>query len=364
VTLEATQEAFRRAIALDSGFAPAYIHATELALRLGGAAAGRRTLAGLLALGPAGYEAGAAHLAQALLDPERAQSPAVEAALDTLSDLAMAHAITHLQYYPDSAESAVRVARAWAERSSGSLSDLRWLLAFRGHVDEAYQVLEQSDWRTPQVTNWFAQSTFAELALLGALPDDTVRAVYDAWLSAGYGQGTYLANRWRADRGDTVSLQRIIQISEIGLDQLRGAQHPDTALVWWASQCATAYLSLARGDTTAALEEFDTLKEWPTVPWAYKERLTRAQLLAAVGRDEEAATILDQIPSVGYVPGPVEVIWILERARVNDRLGNREKAVESYSYVMDVWRNADPLLQPFVEEARTALARLAGEPSR
>jgi hypothetical protein len=224
--------------------------------------------------------------------------------------------------------------------------------------------LEQSDWRTPQVTNWFAQSTFAELALLGALPDDTVRAVYDAWLSAGYGQGTYLANRWRADRGDTVSLQRIIQISEIGLDQLRGAQHPDTALVWWASQCATAYLSLARGDTTAALEEFDTLKEWPTVPWAYKERLTRAQLLAAVGRDEEAATILDQIPSVGYVPGPVEVIWILERARVNDRLGNREKAVESYSYVMDVWRNADPLLQPFVAEARTALARLAGEPSR
>jgi tetratricopeptide (TPR) repeat protein/tRNA A-37 threonylcarbamoyl transferase component Bud32 len=364
VTLEATQEAFRRAIALDSGFAPAYIHATELALRLGGAAAGRRTLAGLLALGPAGYEAGAAHLAQALLDPERAQSAAVEAALDTLSDLAMAHAITHLQYYPDSAESAVRVARAWAERSSGSLSDLRWLLAFRGHVDEAYQVLEQSDWRTPQVTNWFAQSTFAELALLGALPDDTVRAVYDAWLSAGYGQGTYLANRWRADRGDTVSLQRIIQISEIGLGQLRGAQHPDTALVWWASQCATAYLSLARGDTTAALEEFDTLKEWPAVPWAYKERLTRAQLLAAVGRDEEAATILDQIPSVGYVPGPVEVIWILERARVNDRLGNREKAVESYSYVMDVWRNADPLLQPFVTEARTALARLAGEPSR
>jgi hypothetical protein len=89
-----------------------------------------------------------------------------------------------------------------------------------------------------------------------------------------------------------------------------------------------------------------------------------AQLLTAVGRDGEAAAVLDQIPSVGYLPGPVEVIWILERARVNDRLGNREKAVESYSYVADVWRNADPLLQPFVEEAREALARLVGEPSR
>jgi hypothetical protein len=35
--------------------------------------------------------------------------------------------------------------------------------------------------------------------------------------------------------------------------------------------------------------------------------------------------------------------------------------VRDYSYVMDAWRNADPLLQPHVEEARQALARLVGE---
>jgi tRNA A-37 threonylcarbamoyl transferase component Bud32/tetratricopeptide (TPR) repeat protein len=364
VTLEAVYDAFRHSIELDSGFAPAYIHATELALRLEGVEVGRRTLAALLTLGPVGYEAGAAHLAQALLDPARAQSAEVEAALDTLSDLAMTHAITHLQYYPDSAESALRVARALAERSPAGASDLRWQLAFRGHVGESYQVLEEVDWRTPQVRYWAVQSTFAELALLGVFPDDTVRAVYDAWLNANYGEGVYLANRWWADRGDTVSLQRLMRISETRLDQLRGAQDPDTALVGWAHQCATAYLALARGDTAAALGEFEALRDWPTVPWAYKERLTRAQLLMAVGRDEEAATVLEQIPSVGYPPGPVEVMWILERARVNDRLGNREKAVESYAYVADVWRHADPLLQPFVEEARGALARLVGEPRR
>lgn len=45
----------------------------------------------------------------------------------------------------------------------------------------------------------------------------------------------------------------------------------------------------------------------------------------------------------------------------NDRLGNREKAAEGYASVVDVWRDADPLLQPFVEEARRALQRLVAE---
>ena len=361
VTLEATYDAFRGSIALDSSYAPAYIHATELALRLEGVDAGRRTLAALLALEPVGYEAGAAHLALALLDPERAQSAELEAELDTLSDLAMTHAFTHLQYYPDSAESAVRIARAWAERSSDVRYQLRWVLAFRGHLNEAYRAIQQVDWRIPETRFWTAQAAFAELALLGAFPDDTVRAVYDAWLDAGYGEGVFLTHRWRADRGDTAALRRIIQVGEERLPERRAAVSPDSALGIWGTQCARAYLSLARGDTAAALEAFEALRDWPTVPWAYKERLTRAQLLAAVGRDAEAAAVLDQIPSVGYPPAPVEVVWILERARVNDRLGNREKAAEGYAYVVDVWRDADPLLQPFVEEARRALRRLVAE---
>ncbi len=41
-----------------------------------------------------------------------------------------------------------------------------------------------------------------------------------------------------------------------------------------------------------------------------------------------------------------------------------DKAIRDYSYVMDVWRSADALLQPFVDESRTAVSRLAGEPRR
>ncbi len=55
------------------------------------------------------------------------------------------------------------------------------------------------------------------------------------------------------------------------------------------------------------------------------------------------------------------VQWALERARLNDVLGNHAAAREDYSYVLDAWRNADPELQPYVAEARGALMRLAGE---
>jgi hypothetical protein len=58
---------------------------------------------------------------------------------------------------------------------------------------------------------------------------------------------------------------------------------------------------------------------------------------------------------------PVEVLRALERGRVNERLGNRERAVEGYSKVLQAWRNPDPELRAYVDEARAALVRLSAE---
>ena len=57
--------------------------------------------------------------------------------------------------------------------------------------------------------------------------------------------------------------------------------------------------------------------------------------------------------------GPWFVLATLERGRVAERLGEREKAIESYRFVTEAWRRPDPELQPYVSEAREALARLA-----
>ena len=59
---------------------------------------------------------------------------------------------------------------------------------------------------------------------------------------------------------------------------------------------------------------------------------------------------------------PSEILWTLERARVAERLGEREMAARDYQYVMGVWRHADPQLQPYVAEAREGLMRVSGEP--
>jgi hypothetical protein len=52
------------------------------------------------------------------------------------------------------------------------------------------------------------------------------------------------------------------------------------------------------------------------------------------------------------------VLATLEHGRVAERLGEREKAIESYRLVTEAWRRADPELQPYVSEAREALGRL------
>ena len=54
------------------------------------------------------------------------------------------------------------------------------------------------------------------------------------------------------------------------------------------------------------------------------------------------------------------VTWILERARLADRLGQTETALRDYRFVSQVWADAVPELQPIVREAEEAVARLGG----
>jgi hypothetical protein len=60
-------------------------------------------------------------------------------------------------------------------------------------------------------------------------------------------------------------------------------------------------------------------------------------------------------------PSPTRALWALERARLAERLGERDKAKRWYGYHIDIWRQADPELQSTVREARQALERLTAE---
>ncbi|HEX6941651.1 MAG TPA: hypothetical protein VF128_01920 [Gemmatimonadaceae bacterium] len=47
-------------------------------------------------------------------------------------------------------------------------------------------------------------------------------------------------------------------------------------------------------------------------------------------------------------------------AELYDAKGNREKAMSHYSKFIDLWKNADPDLQPLVQKAKERLAQLQG----
>jgi hypothetical protein len=91
------------------------------------------------------------------------------------------------------------------------------------------------------------------------------------------------------------------------------------------------------------------------------EKFTLAELAAARGQDREAAAIYDRwLRARNW--SPLFVIGRLNRARVAERLGDRDQAVGLYQYVVDAWRHADPELRPHVAAAQDGLDRLAGEP--
>jgi DNA-binding SARP family transcriptional activator/TolB-like protein len=89
-----------------------------------------------------------------------------------------------------------------------------------------------------------------------------------------------------------------------------------------------------------------------------RERYLRAELLHELGRDEEA---LGWYGGLGEI-FPYDVIYVapshLRQAEIHERAGLRSEAAEHYERFIAMWEEADPELQPMLEEARRRLAAL------
>jgi hypothetical protein len=291
--------------------------------------------------------------------------------------------LDHLGWWADSGEAGVRLARALTLRSgtgvdfmSDTLMYHQYLaveLAYRGHLYEAYAA-DRRLLLDPNASRFSAfLDPFLSLSLLGVIPESLAAATFGGALEPGkaWPVHRWVTARqlrglpWWLSRGDTASMARF------ALRARQEAQTQPSARGKLRSRylhaAATAYLALARADSAEALGLFQAIPDTLRLENdCYYEKLTEARLLDALGHARQAGAVLDRwVWSCGghfLAPlGPLFVIGVLDRGRIAQGLGERQKAIDSYQFVVDVWRHADRELEPYVREARAGLERLAAE---
>ena len=356
ITDRSVLDAFDRSIALDSAFAPAYIHPVELALNERGPAASLQYARAYLALNPTDKQADAIRLAAVLLDPRESASPATRALLDTISGTVIRKAWNALRRWPDSAETAVRLLRALERRSVRSPTykedsvfvgpRLPLELAYRGRLHEAYEALGTRPARL-----------YSELTLLGAIQPDSASAALSGWMARGLLQIRY-ALPWWAERRMVAPIDSFRRIAD---SVAHDAKAPDRMLGIYGGAAARAYALLARSDT-GATAAFLTLSD-TLCGTCYVDQLYLARLLARdPARRKQALALLALRPST--VLTPMEIPIALERGKLEALLGDRASAARDFELVIAAWGKGDPETQPWVREARAHLAALGAQVAR
>jgi serine/threonine-protein kinase len=356
----ATLARYDRAIALDSGFAPAYVTPITLAAYLDGAESARRYIRAYLALAPNGPRSQLIRLFDELLDPARAGSIDIARLVDTLPPDATCAAAELLRHIPDASETMLRMAHAIdrtletdplaaGSRRNCILAQVVNGLQFRGHLREAAR-LASLDAHSMQA------GVMYNLARFAIMPADSARAEFHRVLDlAPRSRITRLYAWWAAD-GDTASIRTYIDSFWASGDRVRTPSVD--AMIRASIVEGRSFLALAKHDSASALRQLVATRDTLHPCW-YENRTVLVQLLTAAGKYRDAAKRLERRwpGTTACGNGVDDVLWTLQRGQVFERIGRREEAAANYEFVIDAWRTADPELQPYVREAAQGLAR-------
>jgi len=241
---------------------------------------------------------------------------------------------------------------------------LAYELAFRGHLHEAYAT-DRRLLLDPHATRfWNFWDPFRALALLGVIPESLSARTFGqalepgkAWpISRVFTERQLRGLPWWLARRDTASIARFALRAEQEARSQTSARGKLQGR--YLHDAAAAYLALARADSVRALGLFQSIPDTLCiVNDCFYEKLIEARLLTSQSQAREAGAVLDRW-LYWIDEGPLFVLGVLEQGRIAEGLGERDKATQSSQFVVDVWRHADPQLQPVVVEARNALARI------
>jgi tetratricopeptide (TPR) repeat protein len=201
------------------------------------------------------------------------------------------------------------------------------------------------------------------------------------WLGNREQASRYL-NQWFAVSGwDTVSADRreyrlaIRMLADLGrVEEAKEAyaewekvSGQDLAFAGYQHE-AIGHIAGAEGLLDSAASSF---LRWHATPFVGIEYIANRGLVEAadaldrLGYPDSAVVLYERAlaqPSMRALTYEDWYPFVLRRlGELHESLGHREEAIEYYSKFVDLWKDADPELQPQVEEARAAVARLASE---
>jgi eukaryotic-like serine/threonine-protein kinase len=350
--------AFDRAIALDSAFGPAYaIHSVELALILGDAPLARRYTDAYLRHVPADMADSATIITHLMLANPGEEN--VRAVIERTSPDVLYSVTLTLDMWFDSSETAVRLARAMVKMPSGTFSArerrmrLARILSVRGHLQEAGKQLlattdpvEEPDGETIEL--------FTELALVDAVPATASRRAFARWARTSP-RGAIFSLPWYAARRDTAALRSGVRLA--ASVAASGPTPHGRELARYGTAAARAYLSLAVGDSAAAVGLFRALPD-SLCPDCYFDWKTRGELLMAAGRLDEAERDLTRVLTYAWtVPTYPAALVLL--GRLAELRGDKEKAARHYRTVLAAWSSADSAMLPERRRVEQSLKRVA-----
>jgi len=347
------RDLFEHVVKLDSLNVDALATSANYSIALGDSDFARLRLRQCVRAGGTGLGAKLCTVDLAFLD--RPNDPASLALLDSAALWVQIQAMIPFTEIPDGNETGTAIARrVWEDRTRRRLSrtdipladQVARVLSAHGHLREARHYALLADGYGPS-------GLAGQIAALGGVPRDSMMMLWRSsrTLLAQEGWGVMW---WLLSQSDTLALHTAILQADAAV---RHGELSTLGSATYYREVGRAHLALARHDTAQALQMLlaipDSLCRTCTL-----HRLTVARLLAAAGRLDEAARWLTTTPVIWYEPGPVTIMWCLERARVAERLGNRMQAIEDYRYVAGMWQHADSVLLPYVAESRRALERL------
>lgn len=264
--------------------------------------------------------------------------------------------LSHPRYRQNVAVARMRIQRADDNEVFNAISDASTTLSYYGRFQESLDLLED-----PRIDPVVRAGLLYDIRTFGfPVPVESLEEAFGS-IAIDSTTSPYAIVRvglYAADRARWSDHQRVIAALERRANLARA--QGDSLSAWSLNRrgdFVRGYGLWKRRGPEAALpflgDPNQRAADWLSWWWL-------GQLYQELGRLREAERVYQTFRYPSQGPISIDPLAHRELGKVYEALGEYEKARKAYEYFVEYWRDADPEVQPMVEEARQAIVRLKG----